>query len=357
MIELAEMLGPEGLGVYEIDWSVQPPQFTRVSRPPKGLLVPGFVDIHIHGAFGTDFMSATASDMSHLCDKLAKVGYEAFLPTTVTASVSDVHRALKVLPDHPMVAGFHLEGPFISPEFPGAQPQEFIAEPPLATSDELSVWDSVLDDPRLRVITLAPELPHALELISRLMERGVIVSMGHTNATYEEARRGFEFGAAHTTHTFNAMRGLHHREAGILGYALSADALRCELIYDRLHVSKEAAGLLFKCKPADRVIAVSDSTLATGLPPGQSVTMWGLDCVIGRQQVRLASNNALAGSAITLLDAFRNLHEDFGAEIAIRACCINPRLALGLKKVRKWLHLDRETLEIEEILEWAPSEG
>jgi N-acetylglucosamine-6-phosphate deacetylase len=198
---------------------------------------------------------------------------------------------------------------------------------------------------------MAPELPHALELASRLMERGVIVSMGHTNATYEEARRGFEFGAAHTTHTFNAMRGLHHREAGILGYALATDALRCELIYDRLHVSREAAGLLFKCKPEDRVIAVSDSTLATGLPPGQTVTMWGHECVIGKKQVRLASNGALAGSAITLLDAFRNLHEDFGAEKAIRACCLNPRAALGISQIKRWVQLDRESLDIEEIVE------
>jgi N-acetylglucosamine-6-phosphate deacetylase len=263
----------------------------------------------------------------------------------VTASANDVRQALGNLPDDPMILGFHLEGPFISPAFPGAQPQEFIVEPPA----ELSVWDGILSDPRLRVVTLAPELPHALELISWLMQKGVIVSMGHTNATYDEARRGFEFGASHTTHTFNAMRGLHHREAGIVGYALSNDALTCELIYDRLHVCREAAALLLKRKPPERVIAVSDSTLAAGIPPGQVVKMWGLDCVIGKKEVRLASNGALAGSAITLLDAFRNLHEDFGAEVAIRTCCLNPRKALGLQQVKRWVHLDRHSLEIREI--------
>lgn len=350
MNQAYDVLGPEGFGVYEVDWSAGAPSFTRVSKPPRGLLVPGFVDIHIHGAFGLDFMSGTRADMEELCRKLADVGYEAFLPTTVTASPADVLAALANLPDDPMIAGFHLEGPFISPDFPGAQPPSFIAQPPIGVSD----WDPILEDPRLKVITIAPEIPNALDLISRLMKRGVAVSMGHTNATYEETRRGFEFGAAHTTHTYNAMRGLHHREAGTVGYALINDALSCELIYDRLHVCREAARLLVKCKPVDRLIAVSDSTLATGLPAGQIVKMWGLECEIGKKQVRLVSNGALAGSAITLLDAFRNLHDDFGPEIAIRACCINPRRDVGLTQVRRWLVLDRDSLDIVDSIVPSP---
>ena len=337
MIEAYDALGPEGFGVYEVDLSTTPATFVRVSRPPKGLLIPGFVDIHIHGAFGLDFMSASREDMLELCRKLEAVGYDGFLPTTITAPAIDVAQALANLPVDPMILGFHLEGPFISPAFPGAQPPSFIFSPPPGAD-----WDAILDDPRLKVVTLAPELPGALELTSRLMQRGVVVSMGHTNATFEEARRGFEFGASNATHTFNAMRGFHHREAGMAGYALTNDALTCELIYDRLHVSPDAAKLLVKCKPPDRLVAVSDSTLATGLPAGQAVKMWGLDCIIGKKQVRLASNSALAGSAITLLDSFRNLHEDFGPEVAIRSCCSNPRTALGLKSVRTWLVLDRE---------------
>lgn len=340
MSDVYDAIGPEGFGAYEVDLSTSLPVFTRVNRPPKGLLVPGFVDIHIHGAFGIDFMSDPASDMKVLCRKLYEVGYEGFLPTTITSAASDITKALEHLPDDPMILGFHLEGPFISPEFPGAQPPGFIIGPPRGTSE----WDVILDDPRLKVVTLAPEMPGALELTSRLMKRGVVVSMGHTNATFEEARRGFEFGASHTTHTYNAMRSLHHREAGTVGYALTNDSLACELIYDRLHVCRDAAGLLVKCKPADRIVAVSDSTMAAGLPPGP-IKMWGLDCVIGKKQVRLASNDALAGSAITLLDAFRNLYEDFGAELAIRACCLNPRRALGITAVRRWIVLDRK-LEI-----------
>lgn len=319
-------LGPEGLGTYMLDFSRPEMVGERVSRPPQGLIVPGFVDIHIHGAFGIDLMSATPAELVVLCERLQAEGYEAFLPTTITFSVERVLQAIHRIPDHPLVAGFHLEGPFISRVFPGAQPPSAIIEPP----DGPSPWDEVLDHPRLRVVTMAPEAPRALDLILRLQKRGVIVSMGHTNATFDEARRGFEFGAQHTTHTYNAMRGLHHREAGTVGYALSTDGLRCELIYDRLHVCREAAAILIRAKGMDGVIAVSDSTMATGTEPGVTLQMWGHECVTGPKQVTLADGKTLAGSAITLLDAFRNLTEDFGEEIAIRLCSLNPRRALGL---------------------------
>lgn len=338
MNRVLETLGPEGLGSYEVEWIPGGPQLTRVNRPPQGILIPGFVDVHIHGAFGIDFMSASSSDMVLLCEKLAERGYEAILPTTVTASAADVLRAVKNLPNHSMIAGFHLEGPFISPAHPGAQPPSAIVDPPEGATE----WDEVLNHPLLRYITLAPERPRALELISRLMKRRVIVSLGHTDATYHEARAGFEFGASHSTHTYNAMRGFHHREAGMVGYALLNDALTTELIYDRKHVSREAARLLFRSKPPEKVLAVSDSTMATGMPPNLEIEMWGLKCVTGTQEVRLL-DGTLAGSAITLLDAFKNLTEDFNLETAILACCLNPRRALGMPaKPRVYVELDRE---------------
>lgn len=326
MSTVVDALGPEGFGTYEVEWDTNPPRLTRVSKPAEYTLVPGFVDIHIHGAFGTDFMSASKEEMSSLCDALVDQGYEMFLPTTVTASLSDVKKALSNIPDHPLVGGFHLEGPFLSPKHPGAQPPEHILSP----AEKAAEWSEVLEDERLKVITMAPEIPGALDLVTQLSQRGVVVSMGHTDATYDEARAGFEFGASHTTHTYNAMRGLHHREAGTVGYALMNDAVRCELVYDRHHVSKPAAEVLLKNKPAGGVIAVSDSTKATGMDAGLTIDMWGHECVTSPGQVRLASNDALAGSAITLLGAFRNLFEDFGAETAIRACCLNPRDALRL---------------------------
>ncbi len=322
MSKVASCLGPEGFGTYEIGPKSQ--ILKRVEGPAETLLVPGFVDIHIHGAFGIDFMSADTKQISELCERLWEVGYEGFLPTTVTASPQDVLRAINSLPPDQMIWGFHMEGPFISSIYPGAQPKSQIIDPPVGPSE----WDPVLDDRRLRVITLAPERPGAIALIERLHARGVKVSMGHTNATYAQAEAGFQAGADHSTHTFNAMRPLHHREAGMVGYALGNDDMYTELIYDRHHVCREAAEILVRCKPADRVVAVSDSTMAAGLPAGQNIDMWGLECVVGEQQVRL-KDGTLAGSAITLLDAFRNLHADFGPEVAIRACCLNPRKAIG----------------------------
>ena len=156
------------------------------------------------------------------------------------------------------------------------------------------------------------------------------MGLGHTAATYEQAKNGFEAGATHTTHTFNAMRPLHHREAGAVGFALTEDYLACELIYDRLHVVPQAASLLFKNKPTDKVVAVSDGTMAAGLAAGTKLKMWNLDVEVGQGDVRLA-DGTLAGSAINLLDAFKNLATDFGVETAIRATSLNPRHLLGLK--------------------------
>jgi N-acetylglucosamine-6-phosphate deacetylase len=319
-------LGPDGLGAFEFDSATFRMEPIPTSGAwPESLVVPGFVDIHTHGAFGIDFMRASREEMGTLCEKLAEVGYEAFLPTTVSASAEDVTRALGALPEHPMVLGFHLEGPFISPQFPGAQPPSAIIAPP----DGPSEWDPILDDGRLCVVTLAPEIPGALGLINRLAIRGVAVSLGHTAATYDQCRAAFAKGARHTTHTFNAMRPLHHREPGTVGFSMTEDEVFSELIYDRIHVTRAAAEVLVRSKPRRRLLAVSDSTMAAGLPPGTELKMWGLESIVGDGDVRLR-DGTLAGSAITLYDAFRNMVADFGWETAILACCINPRHALGM---------------------------
>ncbi len=329
--------GHNGWGIYSVAQDGATPTFTPSHATPEGLLVPGFVDIHIHGAFGIDFMTASNAEMLSLCDRLAGVGYEALLPTTITASASAVLSALRNLPEHPMVKGFHLEGPFISPKHPGAQPPSAIAMAPGGSSD----WDEVLDHPRLRQVTLAPEQPGGLDLVQRLTGRGVVASLGHTDATFDQASKAFESGADHATHTFNAMRPFHHREPGVIGWALQEDRAYTELIYDRIHVHRDVASLLLRCKPKDKVVAVSDSTMASGLAPGTKYEIWGLEVEVGDKTVRLASNGALAGSAVTLLDVFQNLAEDFGAETAVRLCCVNPRARLQMPPTaRRLLHFD-----------------
>ena len=318
----ANTIGVEGYGVYDVD--LKTGSQTCSSGFPEFIVTPGFVDIHIHGAFGIDFMSATTDEMNSLCSRLSGVGYEGFLATTVTASATDLSSAFRRAPANPMILGFHLEGPFISSEYPGAQPEGAISLP-----EDNAAWREVLGDPRLRIVTLAPEIKGADSLIRSLVSAGKIVSMGHTAATFAQATSGKEAGARHTTHTYNAMRGLHHREAGTVGFALLDQDIFTEIIYDRVHVCREAAELLLR-RPEDKVIAVSDSSAATGLPEGTEISMWGQECVVGAKSVRLKKNSALAGSATTLLDAFRNLAEDFGREKAIRLCSANPRKALGL---------------------------
>ena len=327
------MLGHGGLSAFDVRVQGGKLISAPAGREVCNLLVPGFLDLHIHGAFGIDFMSATGAQMLELADKLGEKGYEAFLPTTVSASAAEVARAIANLPDDDeRMPGFHLEGPFISPAFPGAQPSEAIVAPPLKAE---SGWKEILNDARLKVVTMAPELPGALALAKGFQERSVRLSMGHTNATFEEARKGFENGFRHATHTFNAMRGFHHREVGALGFALSEDAMWTELIYDRKHVSKQAAALLFKLKPREKVIAVSDGTMASGLPEGSTLDMWGHKVRMCDGAVYLDGTRTLAGSAITLLDAFQNIAQDFGAETAIHACCLNPRASLGMREPPK----------------------
>lgn len=330
--------GPQGWGVYEVAFKDGQPEFRPANREPEGYCIPGFVDLHIHGAYDIDFMSAGPGDMAKLADRLGEEGYAGFLPTTITASASDIRSALDNLPQHPLIWGFHLEGPFLSPQFPGAQPPSSIVPPPTGPSE----WDAILDDPRLRLITLAPEIPGALELTARLAARGVIVSAGHTDATGNQVSRAVSAGLSHATHTFNAMRGLHHREPGTVGAVLTQDPITAELIYDGHHVSRAAADVLLRCKPVNRVVAVSDCTKAKGLPAGAEFDMWGHKAIKGDSDVRLKDSGALAGSCATLADCFRNIAADFGVETATRICCLNPLSELKMSLPPKWIVLDND---------------
>ncbi len=330
--------GPQGWDTYEVTLVDGNPNFLPSNQEPEGYCIPGFLDLHIHGAFGIDFMSATSEEIIELANLLYKEGYAGFLPTTVTASAESVQSALNNLPEHPLIWGFHLEGPFISPAYPGAQPPEFII--PFLT--EPSPWDAILADPRLKLITLAPEQPNALTKIRQLTDHGVIVSAGHTNATYEGMSDSVSHGLSHATHTYNAMRPLHHREAGALGAVLNLDQITAEIIYDRHHVGHPATEILLRSKPKDKVVAVSDCTLAKGKAPGERFKMWGHDVIKGENDVRLASNNSLAGSCATLYDCFINIAQDFSPEIATRLCCLNPLAELKKPSSPRWIILDKK---------------
>ncbi|MCU0315902.1 MAG: amidohydrolase family protein [Fimbriimonadaceae bacterium] len=312
------------------------------ARTPIIAAIPGFIDLHIHGAFGIDFMAGDLAQNQLMVDKLRAEGYEGLLLTTITAPLDSVRRALASLPIDPLVLGFHLEGPFISPVYPGAQPPEAILQPDKHAEE----WEEVWQDPRLKRITLAPELPGSVDLARRLSARGVQVSMGHTNATYDEAMEGIEAGFAHATHTFNAMKPFHHREAGTVGAVLTHPEICAELIYDRIHVSPYSARLVIQTKAPDHLVAVSDCTRAKGLPPGTKLDMWGHEGEVFEDSVRLSSNGALAGSVSSLKDVFLNLATDFGVGLAIQVCCINPGRICGIyPRIRSILHLNTRSFE------------
>ncbi|MDQ2985751.1 MAG: amidohydrolase family protein [Armatimonadota bacterium] len=301
-------------------------------------LIPGLVDIHVHGVAGLDVMNGEANQ---IVVELRNRGIEWCCPTTVTASNEDLQRALGAVdPSTPGFAGIHLEGPFISPNRPGAQTPSEIRRR-AATNDYRELVRDFGD--LIRIVTLAPEVPGCPELARLLSEQGVIVSAGHTDATFEQLQ--YCPGIEHMTHFYNAMSPLDHRKPGAVGFGLT-QPVRCELIYDRIHVAQPAARVLFQAKEPDSVIAISDGTAASGMPDGWAGVMWGQNVVKREGSVRL-SDGTLAGSAVTLADVFKFLWQDFGAEIAISACSTSPRKALGLPEPQMWLQVDEQGTIIE----------
>jgi N-acetylglucosamine-6-phosphate deacetylase len=344
MTTIAYAPGPNGWDTYQVTLvNSHPPAFAPTNRDPDSVVIPGFIDLHIHGAFGIDFMSATTDDLISLAEHLAAEGYAGFLPTTITSDFHAVSHAVKQLPDHPLILGFHLEGPFISPIYPGAQPPSAITPIPPPHSQ----WEELFTHPGFKLITLAPELENALPLIKQLTRQGVIVSAGHTDATYDQINAAVDAGLSHATHTYNAMRPFHHREPGTVGAALTIDSISTELIYDRHHVARPAAELLIKAKPTEQVIAVSDCTLAKGQPTGATFNMWGHQVTKGQDDVRITESGTLAGSCATLLDCFRNLAQDFDLKTATQLCCLNPMRKLRITRPARWILLDLKTLTVQ----------
>lgn len=305
-------------------------------------LCPGLVDIHCHGVAGFDVNERRGADVIR---ELREQGVEWVCPTTVTASWEELRQAIRsVPPDCPGFAGFHLEGPYLNPVRKGAQRSELMRLP---DAEELhGELGEMLDS--VRIVTLAPELPGAEAVIRYLYHRGILVSAGHTDATAAVLEAACRAGLRHLTHFYNAMRPFHHREPGCVGFGWASTVI-CELIYDRVHVSRSAADVLFRLKRPEEVIAVSDGTKLSGLRSGTEETLWGAKARVERGAAR-REDGSLCGSAVTLVDVFRNLWQDFedGPERAIRACSLNPRRALGLPAPSLWLLVrkDGEVLEV-----------
>jgi N-acetylglucosamine-6-phosphate deacetylase len=279
---------------------------------PDLVIAPGFIDIHIHGGAGHDVMQDDPSGRVAFEKALAKHGVTSYLPTTVTAPIDRILGAVDRLgndisaedADHTHIGarplGIHLEGPFISPERCGVHPPEYLIAP------TIDLFERILgaSGGTLMMMTIAPELDGAAEVIRHARERGVLTSIGHSNATFEEAGRGISAGAASATHTFNAMRALDHREPGIMGAVLSDDRLMADIIADGVHVAPAIVEVFLKAKGMERAVLITDAISATGMGDGTFQ--------LGPFQVQVRGDRAefqgrLAGSVLTLDRAVRNV--------------------------------------------------
>jgi N-acetylglucosamine-6-phosphate deacetylase len=314
--------------------AVELPTDARVLDFPGATLAPAFFDVHIHGAKGHDVMEATPAALDAMGSFLAAHGTGSFLATTVTAPLDATLRSLsglaKLLAQPPVkgraqALGIHLEGPFLSHAKRGVQPAEHLLAPDTATFDRL--FEAA--EGRIRLMTLAPELPGAIELTAYATARGVRVSLGHSNATAAETRAAIAAGAVSATHTFNAMRPLDHRAPGILGTVLTEDALFAEMICDGIHVATEIVKLWWRAKGPERAILVTDAISATGMSDGEyRLGDFAVQVVNGRAM----ANGVLAGSVLTLDRALTNFMEFTGAplEQALRLLTVNPASMTGL---------------------------
>ena len=305
---------------------------------PGATLAPAFVDVHIHGAAGHDVMEATPEALKAVGGFLATRGTGSYLATTVTAPLDTTLRAVEGLARliaKPVLletgkagaklVGIHLEGPFLSPKKCGVQPVEHMLAP------DIQVFDRLFEaaEGRVRLMTLAPEMPGAVELTRHATGRGVRVSVGHSNATAAETRAAVEAGATSATHTFNAMRPLDHREPGILGVVLTTGSVYAELICDGIHTAPEIVRLWFSAKGPERGILVTDAMSATGMPNGE-YTLGGFAVHVA--DGRATARGVLAGSVLTLDRALKNFVEFTGAPIeqALRLLTSNPAAMTGL---------------------------
>ena len=303
-----------------------------------GIVVPGFIDEHIHGAGGADAMDGTVEALQTISEFLAREGTTGFLATTMTQSPENITNALKAVKKvrekgeykGAEVLGVHLEGPFISPKHVGAQPLEYVATPDAELFDKYNEASGK----SIKIVTLAPEVEGGLGLVKHLSNIGVVASVGHTGGKYADVVNAVAAGATNVTHTYNAQTGLHHREAGVVGAAMLLDELNCEMICDTIHVSVPAIKLVIKNKPHDKYTLITDAMRAKGMPDGKS-ELGGQEVFVNNGEARLA-DGTLAGSVLKMNVAVKNLVEKAGVPFtdAIDFATYNPAKNIGVLNER-----------------------
>jgi N-acetylglucosamine-6-phosphate deacetylase len=297
-------------------------------------LAPGFIDLHVHGAVGRDAMEGTADAFRAICDYHAGGGTTSLLLTTVTAPIDEMVRVVTAIESEagriPQLRGAHVEGPFISREKHGAQREEFLVEPRAELVAQL-----LENAGAIKRVTLAPELPGAVDLIARLTTCGIASSGGHSDAWDEEVRAGFAQGMRQVTHTFNCMSSMRRRGrervAGLLEFALSEPEIFCELIADGRHVATTLMRMLYQAKGPAGICLVTDAIAGAGLPNDARFSLFGKECVVADGACWLADGSALAGSSSRMIDLVRRMVAVVGVALpeAVRMATKTPARAMG----------------------------
>lgn len=293
------------------------------------ILVPGFIDVHTHGGYGIDAMDGSSDAVDQLATDLLQEGITSYFATTMTQSYENIGHALasiKVAAEkNPLIQGIHLEGPFVSKVFKGAQPEKYILNPDVETFDE---WHR-LSGNRIKLVTYAPENPGAAEFEEYCIDHQIIPSVGHSNATREQLLNSK---ASHVTHLYNAQKGLHHREPGVTGHAFLEENIYVEMIVDGFHIHPDMVKLAYQVKGPNRILLITDSMRAKGQAEGES-ELGGQKVFVKDKQARLA-DGTLAGSVLEYPDAFRNMMEftGCGIEEAVLMSSVNQAREFGLER-------------------------
>ena len=337
------------------------PAGAREIRAADQTAIPGFIDVHIHGAGGHDVMEGTGSALRSITRKVSEYGTTSIVATTVTASTDATLRAVEGIAGyitrqhetdepHADVLGIHFEGPFISKERRGVHPAEWIQLPSAETLGRFLKAAAG----NARILTVAPEVLGAAPCIDAAREAGLVVSIGHTDATYEQARAAMARGAHSATHVYNAMRPFSHRDPGVIGAVLTTPDVNAELIADGVHVEQAAMKLLLLAKGAEHVTLVSDGLSATGMPDGKYM-LGGFEVTVSGGVCRNAEGT-LAGSTLTLDRALRNIVA-LGISLpdAVRMLTLNPAVLLGIEYKKGSLRVgaDADILLLDERLHLA----
>jgi len=298
------------------------------------IIAPGFVDIHNHGGAGRDVMEADSAALPAIEKLLLSHGVTGYLPTTVTAPLDRTLEALHRLADAIDTAaepgrarplGIHIEGPFLSHVRRGVHPPEHLLPPTVEVFDKM--WQAARG--HIRLMTIAPELDGAFDVVTEAVRRGVTVSIGHSDADLNTARAAVDAGARHATHTFNAMQPFSHRDPGIIGEVLTDSRITADIIADGVHTDPSVVKLFLQAKGAEKAVLITDSTAATGMPDGRyKMGAFEFEVIDGK----CMAHGVLAGSVLTLDRAARNVMQfaDWDLDRAVRSASLNPAAAAGL---------------------------